>query len=242
MAIITLSRQLGAGGFEIATGVARALGLRIIDREAIDRAAMEAGVPEIALHELGYEGRRGLMQRILDALKTSPAIPNTIEMQRRESVAPLTRPPRGIFTPAMPLLSAAMEDYVRMVGMVILNMAKEGSVLIVGRGSQVVLRDDPEALHVQIVAPLSRRTEKLMCIEGLTQREATQRILASDQARADYLRRYYGVNWLDPQLYDLVINTGRISIQTAVQLVVMAQVQRVIPEVQATNRGANGRR
>jgi cytidylate kinase len=233
MAIITLSRQIGAGGSEIAAGVAKALGLRIIDREAIDRASMEAGVPEIALHELGYEGRRGLMQRILDALKTSPAIPSVIEMQRREAVAPLTRPPRGIFTPTMPLLSAAMEDYVRMVGMVILNMAKEGCVLIVGRGSQVLLRDDPEILRVQIVAPLPRRIEKLMRIEGLTQREATQRILASDQARADYMRRYYGVNWLDPQLYDLVINTGRTSIQTAVQLVVLGQVQRVIPEVQA---------
>jgi hypothetical protein len=235
MAILTLSRQLGAGGSEIAAGVAKALGLRIIDREAIDRAAMEAGVPEVALHELGYEGRRGLIQRILDALKTSPAIPSVMEMQRREFVAPLTKPPRGIFTPAMPLLSAAMEDYVRIVGMVILNMAKEGCVLIVGRGSQVILRDDPEALHVQVVAPLPSRTEKLMRIERLTQSEATRRILASDQARADYLRRYYGVNWLDPQLYDLVINTGRISIQTAVQLVVLAQVQRVIPEVQATS-------
>jgi len=235
MAIVTLSRQLSACGSEIATGVAKALGLRIIDREAIDRAAMEAGVPEVALHELGYEGRRGLVQRILDALKTSPAIPSVIEMQRREFVAPLTIPPRGIFTPAMPLLSAAMEEYVRMVGMVILNIAKEGNVLIVGRASQVLLRDDQEAIHIQVVAPLPRRVEKLMHIESLTQREATQRILASDQARADYLRRYYGVNWLDPQLYDLVINTGRISIQTAVQLVVMARVQRVMPEVQATN-------
>jgi len=230
MAIVTLSRQLGAGGSEIAAGVAKALGLRIIDREAIDCAALEAGVPEIALHELGYEGRRGLMQRILDALKASPAIPSIVEMERRESVLPITMTPRGIFTPAMPLLSAAMEDYVRIVGMVILNIAQEGNVLIIGRGSQVLLKDNPEALHVKVIAPLPRRVEKLMRMEGITQREATQRVLASDQARAEYLRRYYGVNWLDPQLYDLVINTGRISIQTAVQLVVMAQVQRVIPE------------
>lgn len=235
MAIVTFSRQLGAGGSEIAAGVAKALGLRIIDHEAIDRAAMEAGVPEVALHELGYEGRRGLVQRILDALKTSPAIPSIIEMQRRESIAPLPMPPRGILTPAMPLLSAAMEDYVRMVGMVILNIAKEGNALIVGRASQMVLRDNPEAFHVQVVAPLPRRVEKLMRSEGLTQREATQRILASDGARADYLRRYYGVNWLDPQLYDLVINTGRTSIQTAIQLVVLAQVQRVVTEVQASD-------
>jgi cytidylate kinase len=202
---------------------------------------MECGVPEIALHELGYEGRRGLIQRILDALKTSPAIPATIEMQRRESIAPLGMPPQGIFTPAMPLLSAAMEEYVRMVGLVIQNMAKEGNVLIAGRGSQMLLRDNPEALHVQVVAPLSWRVQKLMCLEGLNQREATQRILASDGARAEYLRRYYGVNWLDPQLYDLVINTGQITIQTAVQLVVMIQVQRVVPQVQATTPAETGR-
>jgi hypothetical protein len=40
------------------------------------------------------------------------------------------------------------------------------------------------------------------------------------------------VNWLDPQLYDIVINTGRISINTAVQLVVLAQVQRIIPSAE----------
>jgi cytidylate kinase len=234
MAIVTISRQLAAGGSEVAAGVAKALGLRIIDHETIDRAAKECGVPEIALHELGYEGRRGLMQRILDALKTSPAIPTVLEMQRRESMVSLAMPPRSIFTPPMPLLSAAMEEYVRIVGLVIQNMAKEGNVLIIGRASQMLLRDNPEALHVQVVAPLSYRVQKLMSVEGLNQREATQRILASDGARAEYLRRYYGVNWLDPLLYDLVINTGKTAIQTVVQLVVMTQVQRIIPQAQPT--------
>jgi cytidylate kinase len=235
MAIVTLSRQLGAGGSEVAAGLAKALGLRVIDREAIDLAAMKAGVPEVALHELGYEGRRGLVQRILNALKTSPAIPSVMEMQRRDSLAPLTMR-GGIFTPARPLLSAAMEDYVRMVGMVIKDIAGEGNVLIIGRASQMMLKGNPEALHVQVVAPLARRVEKRMRLEGLTKHEATKRILASDQARANYLRRYYGVNWLDPQLYDLVVNTGRISIQTAVQLVVLAQCQRVIPAVEVSGR------
>jgi hypothetical protein len=236
MAIITLSRQLGAGGAEIAAGVAKALGLSVIDREAIDRAAMEAGVPEIALHELGYEGRRGLVQRILDALKASPATPSYDEMQRQDVLAPLTMP-RGFFTPARPLLSAAMEEYVRMVGMVVLNMAKEGSVLIIGQGSQVLLGQRPETLHLQVVAPLGSRVEKLMRVEGITRQEATKRLVASDQARAEYLRRYHSVNWLDPHLYDLVINTGRTSIQTAIQLVVLAQLQRVMPAGELTNAG-----
>jgi len=218
----------------LASGVAKALGLRIIDREAIDRAARECGVPEIALHELGYEGRRGLMERILDALKTSPAIPSIMEMQRSEFVSALTMPPRGIFAPAMPLLSAAMDDYVRMVGQVIQNMAKEGQVLLMGRAGQMLLRDNKDALHIQVVAPLSCRVQRLRELEGLNQRDAKRRLLASDGARADFLRRYYGINWLDPQLYDLVINTGRISIQTAVQLVVITQVQQVMTPTQPT--------
>jgi cytidylate kinase len=238
--IVTLSRQLGAGGSEIAAGVAKALGLRIIDRETIDEAARRCGVPELALDELGFEGRRGLIQHILDALKTSPAIPSLMEMERRESFLPISGPPpRGAFTPALPLLSTAMDDYVRMMGIVIQDMARENNVLIIGRASQMLLRDNQQALHLQVVAPLARRLAKLMAQGGLSQREATQRILASDEARREYLRRYYGVNWLDPQLYDLVINTGRVSIPTAVQLAVMTQVQRLVPEVSPTERRPN---
>ena len=86
MAIVTLSRQLGAGGFEIATGVARALGLRIIDREAIDRAAMEAGVPEIALHELGYEVEmeKNILNRRVDVLASANGLRFAIEVEMEE--------------------------------------------------------------------------------------------------------------------------------------------------------------
>lgn len=237
MPIVTLSRQLGAGGSEIAAGVAKALGLRIIDGETIDQAARRCGVPELALDELGFEGRRGLILHILSALKAAPAIPSLVEMERHESLLPISAsPPRGSFTPALPLLSTAMDDYVRMIGIVLQDMARENNVLIIGRASQMLLRDNQQALHLQVVAPLPRRVAKLMAQEPLSQREATQRILASDEARREYLRRYFGVNWLDPQLYDLIINTGRVSISTAVQLVVMTQVQRLVPEASPTER------
>jgi cytidylate kinase len=239
MAVVTLSRQLGAGGSEIACAVAEALSLRVIDRRTIDRAALNAGVPELALHELEYEGRRGLVQRVLDALKASPAIPSAVEMQQSDAVVPVAMQ-RGIFTPARPLMSAAMEDYVRMVGAVIKDMAVEGNVMIIGRASQVLLKDHPEALHVQIVAPLQQRVEKRMRLQGMTQRAATDQVRASDRARAAYLRRYYGADWLDPQLYDLVINTGEVSIQTAVQLVVLAQRQRVMPTGETVFQDASG--
>jgi CMP/dCMP kinase len=230
MPVITISRQLGAGGAEIASGVAKALGLRLIDGETIDRAAYKAGVPEMVLHELTYEGRRGLMEQILNALKAAPAIPSPKELRLRELATSVSVTPRGIFTPAMPLMSAAMEDYNRIVGMIIVNMAAEGNVLIVGRGSQIVLKDHPEALHTQIVAPIAARVEKLMRTLGISQREATQRIVSSDRARSDYVRRYYNAGWLDPHLYSLVLNTGRLSVQSCIQIIVTALVQRVVSD------------
>ena len=115
-----------------------------------------------------------------------------------------------------------MNDYVRMVGMVIRDLAREGRVIIVGRGSQVLLKDHPAALHVQIIAPFWHRVKRIMEREGLERRAAVSRVRTSDRARADYLRRYHNVHWLDPQLYDLVINTDKVPVEVAVKLIVEA--------------------
>jgi cytidylate kinase len=61
-----------------------------------------------------------------------------------------------------------------------------------------------------------------MTAERLGKRAAENRVKADDRARADYLRRYHGVNWLDPTLYHLVVNTGCLSVEAAVELIIMA--------------------
>jgi cytidylate kinase len=119
-------------------------------------------------------------------------------------------------------MSIAMGDYVRIVGMVIRDLAREGRVIIVGRGSQVLLKDHPAALHIQIVAPFWHRVKTIMEREGLERRATVSRVRTSDRARADYLRRYHNVRWLDPHLYDLVINTDKVPVEVAVGLIVEA--------------------
>jgi cytidylate kinase len=222
MAIVTISRQLGSAGNEIAAGVAEAMSLRFIDREMINRAAHEAGVPKIALQEMEYEGQRTLVEQVLDILRQMPSIPNPLETAQREAATPLSVHFGGIFSPTLRPMSTAMDDYVRMVGMVIRDLAREGGVIIVGRGSQVLLKDHPTALHVQIIAPFWYRVKKVMEREGLERRAAVSRVRTSDRARAGYLRRYHSVHWLDPQLYDLVINTAKVSVEVAVRLIVEA--------------------
>ncbi|HAL61334.1 MAG TPA: hypothetical protein DCP08_02895 [Chloroflexi bacterium] len=223
MTVITVSRQLGSHGGEISARAAEALGLRFVDREIIRQAAQEAGVPEVALQEMEYEGQRSLIERILNSMKAMPPIPPTPEASLREPAASIPLPFGGILSPAIPPFAATMDDYVRMVGMVIRDLAKSGDVLILGRGSQVLLRDFPRAFHLQVVAPFEQRVETIMEREGLGPREAITRVKASDRTRREFLRRYHRVEWLDPTLYHLVINTGKIPIPVAVELVVAAQ-------------------
>ena len=77
MTIITVSRQLGSLGGEIASSVAQELGLRLIDAETINSAAERAGVPRIALAELETEGEWSLASKVLKALRTMPSLPST---------------------------------------------------------------------------------------------------------------------------------------------------------------------
>lgn len=229
MTVITLSRQLGGCGEEIAAGVAKKLGLRLVDVATINQAAERAGVPHEALAALGHEGERGLANRVLTALRTMPSLRSTTSMSPARSgdtdatsaeQSAMAMPFSGFFSPTAPPISASLESYVHMVGLVIRGLASEGDVLIVGRGGQVLLKNHPSALHVQIVAPSAFRVRVVVQRLGVDKKAAQNRVRDSDRARSDYLRRYHDVNWLDSTLYYLVINTGRVSMDLAMDLVI----------------------
>jgi cytidylate kinase len=222
MSVITVSRQMASLGGETTIRVAETLGYRLVDQEIINRAAEEAGVPKIALQELAYEGRRDLADRVLHAVYAMPPLPGAAETRRREAASSLGSPFGGLFSPALPSSAVTLKDYVDITGMVIRRLALEGSVVIAGRGGQVLLRDMPGTLHVQIVAPLEHRVTLLAQRDSITKEEATKRIKASDQRRRDYLRTYHRADWLDPTLYDLVINTHKIPPPLAAEMIVHA--------------------
>jgi hypothetical protein len=184
------------------------------------------------LAELEHEGERGLANQVLKALRTMPLLRST--SSSTESVAgerepayrsftSVTIPFTGLFSPTVPPISASLEGYVRMVGLVIRGLAQEGNVLVLGRGGQVLLRTHPGALHVQTVAPFDHRVEEIMARHKLPKRAAQNRVRASDRARFDYLRRYHDADWLDSTLYHLVLNSDRLTVATATDLIIAAQ-------------------
>jgi hypothetical protein len=233
MTVITFSRQLACHGEEIAAKVAQALELRLIDIDTINQAAERAGVPSVALAELEHEGERSLANQVLKALRIMPSLRAPTPVGEgdaaEQGLSTIPLPFAGLFSPTVPPISASLESYVHMVGLVIRGLAREGNVLILGRAGQVLLRNHPGTMHIQIVAPLAYRVEILRARHALSARDAQNRLRASDRARSDYLRRYHDADWLDPTLYHLVINTGRVSTPMAVDLIIDAHRAMVRP-------------
>lgn len=230
MTVITLSRQLGSHGEAIATKVAQILDLRLIDAQTINQAAQKAGVPQIALAEFEHDKEHSLTNQVLNALRAMPSLSPISETSTTyPDLSSLRLPFTGLFSTTVPPISASLEGYVRMVGLVIRGLAREGNVLIVGRGGQILLKDHPGALHVQAIAPLAYRARVLMDRLDVDRRTAQNRIRTSDRARFDYVRRYHDADWQDPTLYHLTINTKRVSITTAVDLIIAAEKATVQP-------------
>jgi cytidylate kinase len=116
----------------------------------------------------------------------------------------------------------ARRAYHQAVRQVMEELAAKGNVVIVGRAGQVILRDRPDVLHVKIIAPQALRAERIAREQGIPMEAAWAQVEASDRTRRNYLRRYYHARWDDPELYDLVINTGRISPEAAAGLICQA--------------------
>jgi len=217
MPIITVSRQMGAGAERVIASVSKTLGVTVVDRAVLGRAALAAGVPKVAFQELAYEGQQGLVQRMLQFMQSLPGgSSGTPQPEQRETIGPFTLPFGGAFASSLPSASdtrATLERYVDVIGLVIRDLAAQGNVLIVGQGGQAILRDEPRALHVQIIAAFEMRVRRLMERDGLQRSEALRRLQASDEAREKYVRKYYGIEWLDPRNYHLTLNTSKLGIQ-----------------------------
>ena len=99
---------------------------------------------------------------------------------------------------------------------------KHGNIVIVGRGGQAILRNKPDVLHVRIVASLEARVQHLHEGETFSLGSACDIALHHDRASAEYLKRFYDIDWTDPLLYDLIINTTKLGLEGATQLIIDA--------------------
>src|SRR5437764_4799892 len=208
MRAITISREYGSGGGEIAARLAQRLGWQLIDHSVIEQTARELEVyeTEVEKHDEEYveSTRPGILDRIIEQLAPS---------------APMTGG-GGVFVRSSS--SAEAPAYQATMRHIIIAAATSGHVVIVGRGGQVLLADKRDVLHVRVIAPLEQRVAYVVRREGLDTEVARRRVQAKDQARTRYMQTQYRSQHEDPHLYDLVINTAVLPLDIAVDQICLA--------------------
>jgi cytidylate kinase len=117
---------------------------------------------------------------------------------------------------------------------VVYNAALADNVVFLGRGVGMLLGDLSHALRVLVVAPEEIRISRVMR-QGVSARpgpksreEAEETVRRADRDRAGYLRYLFNVDWLNPQIHDLVINTASIGVPSATEMVTTAIQQMAL--------------
>lgn len=200
--VITISRQVGSGGDEIALKVCKTLGYACFDKNLMLSVAKSMGFPEEKIADFSEDTYKvkSLVDRIL--LRRKP-VAVSLSLKDNSQI-------RTVLDE---------EECLSAIQIVINNLASRGETVIVGRGGQAILKDKVGVLHVRIVAPTAVRVERIMKSERLSQEDATKLIEVNDKAAAEYLRRFYNIDWEEPAIYDIVLNTGKIDLSTAARVI-----------------------
>lgn len=224
MPVITVSGNLVSGAREVARDLAQALGLDYVDQEILVEAARQLGVSVATVERRderarGFAERLGLLMRTLmerSAAATDPLSGAGLDVVLAHTYGEAAGLPSGEEG------ELTEERYLVTLTSVIKGVAARGNVVILGRGSQVILRDDPGAFHVLVYAPKQQRIEALARRDGMTPEDAKKRIKESDQNRAAFHQRFFKVDSESPALYDLALNTAHIPHPLAVEMIAMA--------------------
>ena len=209
MAVITISRQYGSGGDEIAARVCDMLGYRYFDRRTMANMASEFGLSADSIVDFSEEMYE--VRSFLDRLRGPRVVAQTRAWREDASGHRVAE------------VQDLDEDVaIRLVQGTIRAVYENDNLVILGRGGQAILKDMPGVLHVRIEAQQGDRAQRIQDQEEVSPQVAQRTITERDRAAAAYLKRFYGVDWSDPTLYHLVINTGKWDIEAAAHLVVNA--------------------
>ena len=183
--IVTVEREYGCGGAEIAQRLAERLGWKLWD-ELLTR--------EIA--HLAHCSQDVVEQR---EERTDPLYYRLIKSFMRGSYE------GSLNAPKLNLVDS--ETILKISQRVVLHAASKGDSVIVGRGSQIFLRDRPDTFRVFLYASREEKVRRLLA-RGKSEKEAIELVDTVDQERAGFLAKYFQVEWPSRSVYHLMINTA----------------------------------
>ena len=197
MAVITISRQFGAGGKTIGQIVSEKLGYTFIDEDIIQIIAEKAKVSPGWVESVEKEAG-GRLSRIVTKMVSRPLIDKVLKDEY------------GYIDEQI---------YIDYLVVIIAQMAEEGNVVFLDRGSQYILNDFPEAYHVLLINTFANRVKFMMNRYDMNQQRATQIVKSEEKRRTNLYRKIGKQDYDQPELYHLVINMARVDLDDAIRMI-----------------------
>lgn len=194
--IITIGRQFGSGGREIAKKVSEKMGIQFYDKELIALAAKESGLSESLFDGIEEKPTNSLLYSLVMGIQSG----------------------RGTYYRYGDVLNS--DNVFRIQSQVIRNLADESSCVIVGRCSDYVLREQPRLINVFVHADMEWRVKRVMEIYQLKEKEAENMITKTDKRRNSFYNFYTNKVWGNVNNYHLSVDTSKIGLEHAAELIV----------------------
>jgi cytidylate kinase len=197
MAVVTISRQFGAGGLTLGKMIAEELGYEFADSYIIDKVAEMANVSAHWVETVEKEAG-GKISRFVSRMVSKPLVDRILKDER------------GYIDE---------EIYLDYLVLIIAQIADEGDVVILGRGSQYILDDHPDAYHILLIDEFENRVNFMKEHYELSQNRALKVVKSEDKRRRNLYQKIGKTDYDNPFLYHLVLNMSRVSLQEAKKLV-----------------------
>ena len=191
--IITISRQFGSGGRTVGRLVAQKLGIPFYDKELVEQIALETGFAPKFVEENGEHAPGNSLFSYAFLHQSVPGVMN------------------GLSTADF-LWNIQCSS--------ILQIAEKGPCVIVGRNADYILKDREDAFHAYIHADEAFRADRIVRLYGESEKSPTARLAEKDKRRKLNYQHYTGRTWGDATHYDICINTSKVDIEKAAQIIV----------------------
>jgi len=222
MAVITVSRQFGCGGEYVAEKIAEKLGFKFFHKELIKYIAILTDTDEEKVNKFDEEHHsnfRSFMSSYFDADLFS----NVFKDEKIDKVNDMIKNDETLsffdtYADQEPVFDS--KKFSSMVELIIKNLASDTNCVIMGRGSQCILEDEPNCLHLRLTAPFESRVNWLMDKESLEEAVASEQIKAIEKHKKSYIRHYYKKDIDDISLYHAVFNLSKSSNEQLADMII----------------------
>lgn len=198
MPIVTVSRQYGSGGSEVAERVANALGWKLYDNAVVEEVAARLRMTpaEVSARE---ERVPSLVERMASAMALG--VPEVMPVVGEMATVP------------------SEDRMVMMTKRVIEDAVQAGPAVLVGRGAQCMLARRSDALHVYCYAAEEDLIRYVIESLGISAADAPRKVAEMNHQREAYVRLHWKRDWRDVANYDLCVNTATLGLDGAARLV-----------------------